>query len=242
MFARSHPSTFTLLATFALFTLLLTGCGSDDAPTGPGAPTGPTILLLGDGRSEVHVRSTLAAAGFAVRDGGLFHQFTGAGLDGAAAVVLLAGANYNHDMKDQGEAALVDFVGSGGGLLATEWLSYSISQSSYHQILRTILPVSYANSYSAGTETYSMMLDHPVTEGLPATFTTGTQSQFSVVAPKTGAVQLVRGNRSGAAVVTWTKTGRVVSWNMAAEYGGSNVWNANMDQLLVNAVSFVSRS
>jgi len=43
-----------------------------------------------------------------------------------------------------------------------------------------------------------------------------------------------------AALVTWSPNGRVISWNMAGEYGGPDVWNADMDQLLVNAASWIS--
>lgn len=230
------------LCTLALSALCLAGCGSDDDPADPGGGNnnGPVVLVLGDGGTEDHVKSTLSGAGFQVRDGGLFHEFTGDGLDEAAAVVLLAGIEYNNDMDDRGETALVAFVGAGGGLLTTEWLAYSIERSDHHQILQSVLPVSYAGSYASGGEAYTVMLDHPVTEGLPDTFTTGSDSQYSSVAPKSGAAQLVRGSRSGHAVVTWTRGGRVVAWNMAGEYGGSNVWNGNMDQLLVNATKFVS--
>ena len=229
-----------LIITLSLYAPLLAGCG-EDSPSGPAAPAGPMILVLGDGSTEEHIESTLRAAGFAVRGGGLFHEFTGAGLDGVDAVVLLAGVDYNHDMNDQGETALVSFVASGKGLLTTEWLAFSIDRSGFHKILAPILPVRYAGSYAQGSETYSATVDHPVTENLPASFATGSESQYSTVAPKSGATQLMRGNRSGAAVVTWTQGGRVVSWNMAGEYGGEDVWNEHMNRLLVNVVSFVSR-
>ena len=226
-----------LLLCFVLATL--PGCGSDDAPTAP-APAAPAVLVLSDGATEVHVSATLKAAGFDVRDGGLFYEFTGAGLETIDAVVLLTGKDYNNDMDDRGEAGLAAFVAQGGGLITTEWLNYSIDRSNYHQLLKPVVPVSYGGSYAGGSETYSVVTDHPVTAGLPATFTTPDDNQFSVVAPKTGATQLVRGDRSGAAVVTWTQGGRVVSWNMAGEYGGPDVWNADMDQLLVNAVGYVA--
>jgi hypothetical protein len=100
--------------------------------------------------------------------------------------------------------------------------------------------VTYGGSYAAGSETYTVMEDHVVTAGLPSSFDTGAESQYSVVAPKFGTEQLIRGSRSGAAVVTWRKGGRVVSWNMAGEYQGPDVWNADMDRLLVNATGYVA--
>jgi hypothetical protein len=214
------------------------GCGGDD-PTGPGGGRG-TILVLGDGGTEDHVKATLDAAGFTVRDGGLFHEFTGDALNGVDAVVLLAGIDYNHDMIDAGEVALKNFVRSGGGLLTTEWLAYNAKRRGYNQVLDPILPVSYAGSYASGSETYTVMEDHPVTAGLPATFDTGEDSQYAVVGPRSGALQLIRGDRSGHAVVTWRRGGRIVSWNMTGEYGGSDVWNAHMNRLLVNAAGFVA--
>jgi hypothetical protein len=244
-----HRSTWRTNATrsvLPVFLLVLAfsvaGCGDDDdSPTGPQQPAGPTVLVLGDDRSETHVSATLADAGFEVRDGGLFHGFTGNGLDGVDAVVLLAGYDYDHDMQDTGEAALVAFVQAGGGLLTTEWLAFSIERSGYHQVLQTILPVRYGGSYGNGTETWNVLVDHPVTENVPSSFATESSNQYSTVAPKSGATQLVRGSRSGASVVTWTRTGRVVSLNMAAEYGDRDVWNADLDQLFVDAVEFVAK-
>jgi len=225
-----------LLYTVLTVAALLAGCGSDD-PASPAGGRG-TILVLGDGGTEGHVMATLKGAGFTVRDGGLFHEYTGDGLQGVDAVVLLAGVDYDHDMVDAGETALVAFVGAGGGLLTTEWLTYSGAQDGYHSILRNILPVYYGGSYANGTETYTVMEDHPVTAGLPATFPTGSGNQYSVVGMKIGAKQLVRGDRSGAALVTWRKGGRVVSWNMGGEYGGGEVWTADIDRLLVNAAGY----
>lgn len=195
-----------------VFAFSVAGCGGDDdSPTGPQQPAGPTVLVLGDDRSETHVRSTLA------------------------------GYDYNHDMQDTGEAALVAFVQAGGGLLTTEWLAFSIDRSGYHQVLQTILPVRYGGSYGNGSETWNVLVDHPVIENLPSSFVTESSNQYSTVTPKSGATQLVRGSRSGASVVTWTRTGRVVSLSMAAEYGDRDVWNADLDQLFVDAVEFVAK-
>jgi len=238
---RAHGA--LLLLSLALAALPLTGCGSDDAPTSPEAheePAPPTVLVLADGQTEGHVTSTLTAAGYEVRDGGLFYEFTGEGLGDVDAVVLLTGYDYNNDMDDQGETALVEFVGAGGGLLHTEWMVYSIARSEFHQIIQAIIPVTYGGSYSSGSETYTVMVDHPVTENLPATFTTGDENEFSHLSRRPGAVQLIRGSESGPAVVTWTQGGRVISWNMAGEYGGEDVWSPEVDQLLVDAVGFIS--
>jgi len=212
----------------------LAGCSNSDS-TSPGE-TAPVVLVLGDGGSETHVASVLTAAGLTVRDGGPFYEFTGAGLDEADAVVLLTGVDYSHDMNDQGEAALVGFVRSGGGLVTSEWLSYSITKSGYDQIVNVVLPVEYGGSYGSGSETMTVMeADHPVTAGVAATFTSAGQSQWSVVAPRSDAVQLVRGSRSGAAVVAWETPGRVVAFNMAGEYGGADAWTADLDKLVANA-------
>ena len=99
----------------------------------------------------------------------------------------------------------------------------------------------YGGSYGNGSETWNVLVDHPVTENLPSSFGTESSNQYSIVAPKSGATQLVRGSRSGASVVTWTRTGRVVSLNMAAEYSDREVWNADLDQLFVDAVGFVAK-
>jgi len=229
-----------LFLILALSWAVLPGCGDDD-PTGPRKPAGPTILILSDGGTEGHVASTLRAAGYSVRDGGLFYEFKGEGLADVDAVVLLAGVDYNHDMDDVGEGALVAFVNAGGGLLATEWLNYSISRANYHQVLKSILPVTYGGRYGSGSETYSMLTSHEVTKGLPDSFVTKSGMEYSVIGPRSGATQLVWGSRSGAAVVGWTKGGRVVSWNMAGQYGSDDIWNEDLDRLLVNCTHYVSR-
>jgi hypothetical protein len=228
-----------LLMMLTLALAALTGCGDDD-PTGPGDPSGPKVLVLTDGGTEGHVISTLKNAGMSVRNGGLFHEFTGDGLAGIDAVVLLAGKDYNHDVKESGQAALVAFVGAGGGLLHTEWLHYSIARSNFHQRLKNILPATYGGSYGNGQETYTVQTDHPVTKNLPASFRTGNTNHYSILAPRSGAKQLVRGNRSGAALVSWTRGGRVISWNMTGTYGGDEVWNTDLDRLLVNATTYVA--
>lgn len=228
-----------LLMMLALSLAAMPGCGDDD-PTGPGNPAGPTVLVLTDDGTEDQVISTLKSAGMTVRNGGLFHEYTGDGLAGVDAVVLLAGKDYNHDMRESGQAALVAFVGAGGGLLHTEWLNYSINRSGFHQTLKNILPTTYGGSYGNGMETYTVMTEHPVTKNLPTSFRTGNTNHYSVLSPRSGARQLVRGNRSGAALVTWTRGGRVISWNMTGTYGGTEVWNADLNRLLVNATTYVA--
>jgi len=41
-------------------------------------------------------------------------------------------------------------------------------------------------------------------------------------------------------VVAWTQTGRAIHWNMAGVYGGDDVWTPEMDQLLIDAVGYLS--
>jgi len=239
-----RPHRHLALLLLGLLTLAVAGCGGDDDnnsnPTAPTDPSDPVILLLSDGGTEAHVDSVLAAAGFDVRDGGLFHEFTGEGLADADAVIVLAGPDYSNDMDDAGEMAIVSFVHGGGGLLTTEWLTWSIERHDYHQILQHVIPVSYAGSYDSGSETYTVVEDHPVTANLPQTFTTGADGEFSRVEPKSGATPLIRGDSSGPAVVAWTQTGRAIHWNMAGAYGGEEIWTPAMDQLLVAAVDHIS--
>ncbi len=240
---RSRSPHHLALLLIGLLALALAGCGGDDDddnPTAPEGPSDPVILVLSDGGTEEHVSAVLAGAGFDVRDGGLFHEFTGDGLADADAVIVLAGPDYGNDMDDAGEMAIVSFVHGGGGLLTTEWLTYSIDRSDYHQILQHVIPVSYAGEYGSESETYTVMENHPVTANLPQTFTTGADGQFSMVEPKAGATQLIRGNSSGHAVVAWTQTGRAIHWNMAGAYGGEDIWTPEMDQLLIDAVGYIS--
>lgn len=236
-----HCNTLLIAALF-LAAVILPGC-SDESTLGPMDGSGPAakrILVLEDGGTEVHVTDQLRAAGFHVRSGGLFQEFTGDGLEWADAVVLLTGVDDNHDMDDRGETALVQFVRDGGGLMTTEWLCYNGARQDFHQILLPILPVRYADFYASGSETWTASVDHPITKGVASSFATPSGTQFSVLAPRSGATRLVRGSRSSSAVTIWNQGGSVVTWSLAGEYGSGPYWNADLEQLLVNTVAYIS--
>lgn len=228
---------------------LTAGCG-DDSPTAPPPPednTGgggggggqppaaPKVLVLADGGTEVHVGSALSTAGFDVTMGPLYSDYDGTDLGQHDAVILLTGIDYHNDFQPGVEQALVDFVAAGGGLLTTEWFLYYAGRS--YDLLTPILPATYGGDYEYQGETYSRVLDHPITLGLPAQFdVTGAWSAVQLVAdpaPEKKARVLFHGSYSGDAVVAGQHgNGRVVSWGMAGEYDGTDIWTPDVDLLL----------
>ena len=230
-----------LLILITIGILPLAGCGGDDNPAAPtvGVPETPrAIMVLSDGGNEGHISTILADAGFDVRDGGPFQEFDGSGLDSIDAVVLLAGYDYAHDMIDDGEWALTEFVTGGGGLFTTEWLTLRI-RGGDNQIIQGLVPVIYDGS-GGGYEEYTVMVDHPVTDGLPETFMIPDANEYGYLELKDGATELIRGSATGPALSTWTLGGHVVTWNATGVYGGEDVWSDELDRMIVNAVDFIS--
>lgn len=218
----------------ALLVVSTAACG-DSAPTDAEPDTPPTVMVLSDGGTEVHLTAILTAAGMTVVDGGPYGDFVGDGLENVDAVVLPAAIDWSDGMEPDGEAALVGYVLQGGGLFTIEWINYN-----RYDILPAVLPADYGDDYFYETEQYSVVVDDPVTEGLPSTFMPGPDHTQVLLDPKAGTTTWITGSESGAALVGWGAPGRVISWNGAAEYDGPDVWTEDLDRMVVNAIRHVS--
>src|SRR5688572_31165006 len=229
--------------------LLAGGCGDDDKPLAPNppGPPGPAplkVLILEDGRTEDGVEPILSAAGHVVTMGGNWWENDGALFADQDVIVFLCGYEYSYVMPDSVQDKLVSFVAGGGGLLTTEWLGYLVAFTTNVDRLGPILPARYSGE-SSGPETYTQAAPlHPIAAGLPNSFEVPSEWSFGITAAVADtahhAVTVIRGSTSGDAVVAGVHgSGRVVHWNMAGTYRGTNIWTTEVSTLLYNIVAYL---
>jgi hypothetical protein len=238
---------FAFAAGLATATACDTQAPTED-PIDPPSRPGP-VLVLGDERTEDSVAAILTRAGIEVEVGGPYWEHSGDGLDGFSAVVFLTGFAWARRMPEAAQSKLVAFVANGGGLMTVEWLLYNhYYDSGFQDLVGAIAPAKYAGDYAYSGETYSRTADHPVAAGLPQSFALPADGwSYSLTTadpdPAKAAQVVFRGSASGDAVVAGRHgQGRTVHWNMAGEYQQrSAIWSAEVRQLLVNIVKFVSK-
>jgi len=202
------------------------------------------LLILGDGFSQsqitpflpANISWTIAPVTENSWDG------TNPPLAGFDVVLLLDGVTYSSDMPVSGQTALVNFVQNGGGFIGTAWLPYetNYSQSGYYHYLfmRQLIPQTRISGHEI-PDTYTVVVSHPVTAGLPASFAVP-QAGFDVSSANSGTVVITGANTHDAVVVKEYGCGHVVGLATAAGYNGYNPWNANMQTLLINAIEWAA--
>ena len=203
------------------------------------ATTIGSVLIIGDGWTEYDIQSVLNAAGFAttIRTVDTLYDGTNPSPSAFNAVVLVNGLNYDTDMPLAGQDSLVGYVRRGSGLLFTEWIAYQVFWGRYADFAPLLLV-----PRTSGTETGEAMTvveSHPITDGLPSSFTeTG---GMNIGAAARGKV-LIQGSVSGDAVTADTiGQGRVVQYAIAGNFDGYQPFlDGNMQMLLVNTVKWLS--
>lgn len=202
------------------------------------------ILILNDAQTQDSIMTILTDAGLTVEDGGPYWQFTDRDISGFSLVILLNGVAWTNAVPQAGQDNLRQFIFNGGMMLSTEWISWS---GATNQTLNSIIPVRYGGSWSTGSETYTVMAEHPITDNLPEEFIVPSNWSFSVTDRKTdatlNAVTLIRGSRSRDAVVIGDYgNGSIVHWNMGGQYSGRNIWSDEVRQLLINIAEHMTPS
>jgi len=231
---------------FALvFSLILSiGCSEENNPAEPEGIKNSDIkvLILKDGGTEDTVYSVLFKAGFDVTVGEFFYNFDGRFIDGYNLVIFLNGVNYNNDISDSVQQRLKNYVRDGGTLLTTEWMTFS---TYYYQTLREILPSMFNGAYDYGTETYTKEVNHPITEGLPASFNISNEDwSYSFTALYNNSLSgnltvLFSGDKSGAALTIGTfNLGKSIHWNMAGAYNSNTIWTSEVKRILINIAKY----
>ena len=234
--------TAILLATLAL----ILACGDDD-PAAPPVPAAAKVLVLEDGGTEIPVMAILTAAGIDADLGPLWYEYDASDLDRYDAVVFLNCVDYGKSLPDSTQTRYLEYLAGGGGIVTMEWLTYYESRN---EILVSALPVIEGDDYGYEPETYTRMLDHPIADGLSATFTTGDDStavdwtwieMIPDTDPAKRAEVIFEGTMSGPVVVAGRYgQGRTVSWGTAGLYNGDDVWTDHTERLLVNIVNWIA--
>ncbi len=228
--------------------LLLAACSKDNNPTAPETGVKNSdikVLVLKDGGTEDTIYSVLSKAGFDVTVGDFYYNFDGKFISDYNLVILLNGVDYFNDISDSAQLRIRNYVRDGGILLTTEWMTYSIAVSNHYQVLKDFLPVMYNGGYYYGTETYTKLVNNPITDGLPTSFSiSDTNWSYSYTSLynnslSTNLTVLFSGDKSGAALAMGElNKGKTIHWNMAGAYEDNTIWTSEVKKILINIAKY----
>jgi len=221
------------------------------------------ILLISgtDQNNEAAIQAVLQSQGNSVTIGPTFSNFTGAGLAGYNAVLLMPNGNYwaQPDMPSSGQQALINFVNNGGGLVAGEPV---LSMTAYPGDFKTLLqalPAWWGSAQTANSPiTFGTLTSNPVINAqLPAAFSftaTGYYTETYIL-PRPNATAFFSTNQwtsgppssfegnlgAGAGAAGWNfGAGRVLSLSTFSD--NVELGDPNYDRLLTNAVNWATQS
>ena len=199
------------------------------------------IYILHDAGTQDSIAVILSDAGMNVEIGGPYWEFTDQDISEYNMVILLNGVAWTSSVPQAGQDNLRQYISDGGVMLSTEWISWS---GSTNQTLNSIIPIVYGGTWSTGSETYTVLEDHPITADLPETFDVPLGWSFSATDrksdPTLNAVTLISGSRSRDALVIGDfGNGSIVHWNMGGQYAGSSIWSEEVRLILTNIAEFI---
>jgi hypothetical protein len=167
---------------------------------------------------------------------------------GFRAVIHLNGTTYGADMPLAGQVALSNYVANGGGYIQNEWDAYEIGAGRMKG-MRDLILFDRMNAAS-GSVTYTAVPgeeSHPLLFNVPASFTfpgIANEGPAHAFAVNPSTVVMRQGVYDAVAVRKFGH-GRVVGFSHAGNYeeaGGLNtLTNANVQQLYINAVLWITR-
>jgi hypothetical protein len=220
------------------------------------------LLIAGDDAANTAMmRSVLQAQGNDVVTGVPYTSFTGSGLAGSDAVLLLPNGTYwsGKDMPASGQHALLDFVKNGGGLVTSEATAAMVEGVGGQGVFRTLaqaLPMypTEVQTFNTPVVMTSQTNDPILNAALPKSFgvpanandTYYTESYFKV---QPGATSFFSTNQwtetfggygVGSAVAGWSfGQGRVLSLSTFSD--NTALGDRNYEQLLGNSVNWVTQ-
>jgi hypothetical protein len=166
-------------------------------------------------------------------------------LSGVDVVYLQMNQNWNvADMPESGQAALLAFVESGGGLVTGEWTLYDARDgATWFRELEFAFPGAYEDDASTGSTTFTEVTpDATLNAGLPDVFDFPLDSfggTESIVSAKCGATMFYKSESGGAGVVGWDHfKGRVLCFS--STNGATQLGDAEFGLLLANAMTWAS--
>jgi len=234
-----------LLLLVGSFVFVAIGCSDGDDVVNPPPEEMARIAFMHDDLTHVAMIIALEAAGYEVTDLGLYSDYTGTDFSDYDLVFMLTGYEYGEELPETVQQGLLDFMFNGGTLVTTEWLTYSEN----NELLTQTLALAYNDDYCDDgdgecIDTITVDVDHPLTQGLDATFTTPPDYTYSFMtlneaATSENAMNLLTGVNAGAVlgIGEWG-SGYTIHWNWSGCYGGTDIWNTNTTQIMMNIVDF----
>jgi hypothetical protein len=205
------------------------------------------VYLFGTGTPErdAALYNALQAHGLQVTLGVPYQAFDGSQNLSDHQVVVLAGAGNNDDMPLDGQQALLEWVGSGRGLVTLEWALWAAGRANRFLILRELFPATYQrHTYRMRIQYQQQVSDPILSRGLTSVLTLD-EGHEAHLRPRLGAtVYYVSDYLPGAGgVIGWTyQEGRVLSLSVAPAYAlDPMAQNAVFRQLLTNAVQWTAQ-
>jgi len=190
------------------------------------------VLIISDGVTETDIESILTSAGCTVTTIGLDNSYYGTpDPSDFNVVILLDGEGYDYGMPTDGQLALKDYVSNGGGFILTEWTSYEVSNGRYQSMLDLIL--TDRSGGGSGSDSYSLVGTHPVTEGVASFSVTHGYSESSA---NSGTVVLHGNNSGDAVVVKEYGSGKIVQPMINLELPHSKQWSSEVSAGYITAV------
>jgi hypothetical protein len=206
-----------------------------------GAESANDVLVLdGATAGSTNAIDGLTAAGFDVTNAGQPHSYNGnpnpANFD---LVVLLVGDDYTLDMPNGGQAAIESYVRNGGNIIMTEWVGFHVQNGRYNLIAPMVPMTRTAGNHAI--ETCTVLMSHPITDGIPSPFTTVHHS-FGVMNAKAGTTVVVHGNMANDEVAFRSYlSGMVVHFATVGRYSTYDAWiDPDLLQLLLNSANWMT--
>lgn len=210
------------------------------------------VLLTSSGNAtqDAALVSLLESYGHSVALGPQYSSFTGGGLAGADTVLLQTNYNWTAgDMPTNGQTALLDYVGNGGGLITTEWFVWKAAANNHFNQLMEAIPVAPNTTFrSAVSVSYSQVTPDPIlNSGLANNFSfnpgsiSGSETFLTALPEATVFYEsdYSFGGDLGAGLVGWTYgSGRVLTFSTLL--AGVSLDDSNYGRLIHNSVVWTS--
>ncbi|MCP4604151.1 MAG: hypothetical protein GY847_27125 [Proteobacteria bacterium] len=201
------------------------------------------VMVLGDNWSETRVIELLESKGHSVTYAGLYYEWDGIEPDISAfdVVVWIEGEDYGYCLTDAADDAISAYITSGGGLVRTEWAAYDIyGEDCEDQISDNLMPTtSPEGDYEYGTTWNVIDGEHPLTEGLPATWD-DTYGGISLVTANPTATVVIE-NSSEIPLLTFDDVNGGMVVHINNDFGSDedeDAFTPEMQQIMHNACVF----
>lgn len=205
-----------------------------------------SVLWLKDDVSSdtATVVAALEAAGLSVTpiDSGVI-TYTGSPAASEFGVVLLSPGNtWDTDMPAAGQQAIVDANAAGVGVVMTAWAGYHVLNLRW-ATLNPLVLIRYATGSSAGATFTLTEAEHPIWQGLPASFTSNSVGIESGPLINGGVAIASCSQCSDAGVAVRDTAGRVAQIAHAGNYTSATTWylDTNLLTMFANAAKWATR-